>query len=285
MNDKALTVKQRNALFDDMADITKSVANEGFEKMQKGYKADLLVRHALGELIDKIFNAKNLDDAGIKEELNKLANYWGQNITAIYDLRNVALAFTREFLVEQVQECMSNGNYLTWTHFKELQKVKEAKRISVLNKVRQHSWSAKELALELQGSGNNEHPRSGGRNPTIPKTPTGMLQKIFTTAQHTDNYLAAVLEPMENMKETLDDSSVDSKFVENLGETMICIQSTIENCKKAYDSLLSIQDKVSYLTTTSSLAAKSNKDEVEPVAQEKRRGRPPKIKVTEEQEF
>ena len=124
-----LTVKQRTALFNDMDPVTQQVATSGIEKLQKGFKADLLVRYDVGELINKIFAANHLDDAQKKDEINKLASYWGQPSMALYDLRNVALAFTRAFLAEQVDESMANGASLTWSHFRELQKIKESKQI------------------------------------------------------------------------------------------------------------------------------------------------------------
>lgn len=292
MSDKAMTVKQRSALFEDMADVTKTVATEGFEKMQKGYKADLLVRHALGELINKIFNSKDLDEAAAKEEVNKLAQYWGQSYLSLYDLRNVALAFTREFLAEEVQKSMSNGNYLTWTHFKELQKVKESKRIAVLNKVRQNSWSANELALELRGSGSVQNSKSGGRNPTVPKTPIGMLQKIFATVQHADNYLTVIQEPFNAMQTNVDEESIDLRFIENLETTLSKLDSTIENCQKTMTSLLSLKDKADKVieartaSETGTLIAAKNKkeDEVENEVSKPKRGRPPKAKHEEPQD-
>ncbi len=278
-----LTVKQRNALFEDMDPITKQVAMSGIEKLQKGFKADLLVRYDVGELINKIFTANHLDDNQKKEELNKLADYWGQTSLSLYDLRNVAIAFTRQFLVEQVEEGMSNGNYLTWSHFRELQKVKETKRLGILKKVRQNNLSAKELALELQGNRENTHMRGGGRNPGIPKTPIAMLQKLFTTVQQTDNYLVALQEPLETLFSQEDsEASVDNKLIENIATTMERVDMTIENLQKTRSHLDAVRSKAMHLSEHTAMAAKKSGDSPEESeAPKRKRGRPKKENAEE----
>lgn len=266
-----LTVQNRNVLFERMDQITKQVAMAGIEKMQKGSKADLLVRYDVGELINKIFAAAHLTDEQKDDEMTKLALYWGQPIPSLYDLRNVATSFTRQFLAEQVEEALGNGTYLTWSHFRELQKVKESKRLSVLKKVRQISLSAKELALELQGRGENQHNRSGGRSPVVPKTPIAMLQKLFTTVQQADNYLLAVQEPLDAL--FAQDEPVDAKFIENIVTTLERVDMTIENLQKTKEQLSAVRMRAmpSEVPESKKLAAKRNVAEEAP---KRKRGRP-----------
>lgn len=234
--------EDREAIFSEMDPTTQAIALEVGKKLQVGFQVALLVQHDIGTSVLNLLNQEHLNEAQKKTEIRKLAAYWNlPTLTpaTIYDLSNVSAAFTRDFVKAQVEEKMSNGGYLTWNHFKELQKVGSEKRqLALLKQVRRECLSANELALELQGNKEAEVKRSGGRKPKLPRTPVAMLQKIYTTIQLADNYLEAVAEPLDGMFMEMPPQDVSEQFVSN-------IKNTMERIGKTKNQLISTMEKLS----------------------------------------
>jgi hypothetical protein len=234
--------EDREAIFSEMDPTTQAIALEVGKKLQVGFQVALLVQHDIGTNVLNLLNQEHLNEAQKKTEIRKLAAYWNlPTLTpaTIYDLSNVSAAFTRDFVKAQVEEKMSNGGYLTWNHFKELQKVSSEKRqLALLKQVRRECLSANELALELQGNKEAEVKRSGGRKPKLPRTPVAMLQKIYTTIQLADNYLEAVAEPLDGMFMEMPPQEVSEQFVSN-------IKNTMERIGKTKNQLISTMEKLS----------------------------------------
>jgi hypothetical protein len=268
-----LTVQSREVIFEDMDKVTQEAATEGAKKLQLGQQVTLLIFYDLGTIVNRVFDAEHLNETQRKQELKKLALYWNQQnlgSSALYDLRNVAATFDREFVKAQFTERLANGNSLTWSHFKELQKVDEKRQLSILKQVRRHSWSANELALELQGNKAAEVKRTGGRKPTMPKTPNAMLQKLFTSIQQSDNYLQAVGEPLESIFMEMAPSDVNQQFVDNIDntlgrlvETQAHIKETEKRLKKVRTRAVSVLKQADTGTTTKTTAAAKSAPETE----------------------
>jgi len=248
-----LSTQQREMIFQDMDHVTQAAAEAGIGKIKTGAAVSVLVAYDLGTIVDSVYAADHLDEKQKKEEISKLAAYWNQpnlNRQSLYDLRNVSSTFEREFIKAQVEERMSNGNYLTWSHFKELQKIGGEKRqLSTLKKIRQHCWSANELALELQGRKEAEVKRTGGRKPTLPKTPNGMLQKLFTSVQQADNYISAVTEPVQSLFMELTAEEYDEQFVENIDNTLARMQEASEHMQQVGKALQQVKERAVTLST------------------------------------
>ena len=242
-----LTVQEREIIFEEMSEITQHAATEGMKKLKAGVQVSVLIPYDLGTIINTVLEAEHLNDSQKKDELRKLAVYWNQpnmTLTTLYDLRNVAISFDRDFINAQVQEPMVNGNYITWSHFKELQKIgNETKQLTILNKVRQQSWSSNELAFEMQGKKQNQVKRSGGRKPTLPKTATGMLQKLYTTVQQADNFIDAVTEPLTTTFMEIPPDAVDEVFVGSLEDTQTKLDTLAERIKTTKKYLSKIQKR------------------------------------------
>lgn len=221
----AMTVASRDELLEDMAEVTRNAAIEGGKKLQAGHQVAVMISYDLGTIINSVYNAEELDDSRKRQEIKKLAAYWNQpNLgpTTLYDLRNVAIAFTRDFVKAQIDEKMTDGGCLTWSHFKELQKTNSEKRqLALLKQIRKNCWSANELAMELQGKKEAEIKRGGGRPPTLPKTPNAMLQKLFSSVQLTDNYLSAVSDPLDGIFMEMSPDDVDSIFLDNIDAALV----------------------------------------------------------------
>lgn len=239
----SLTPRARQEVYKGMDRVTQEAALEGTKKLQAGFQIALLVQYDLGVLVNLVFEAAHLNETQRRQEIRQLSVYWSQpalSTATLYDLRNVATAFTREFVKAQWEERLSNGQYLTWSHFKELQKISlEKRQLSILKQVRQHGWSANELALELQGKQEAAVKRSGGRKPMLPKTPVAMLQKIFTTVQLADNYLTAMIEPLGGIFLEMAPAELGEQFVSNIDNTLqrmedlqIRLQGTVQQLRK-----------------------------------------------------
>jgi hypothetical protein len=266
-----LTIKAREVIFNEMAPVTREVALEGLNRLQTGYQIALLVQYDLGTLVNTIYSDESLSEDQRRHEIRRLADYWNQprlQPSTLYDLRNVAAAFDRDFIKAQVEERMSNGNYLTWSHFKELQKVGSEKRqLSLLKKIRQHCWSSKELALELQGKKESEIQRTGGRKPGLPKTPNAMLQKIFTSVQQTDNYLEAMSEPLDGIFMEMAPQEVDARFVESLDNTLERLNVMEKHLDQTRTKLQKVRTRATMVmgSPESVLTLAAKKSVVEPV--------------------
>lgn len=277
----AMTAQQRDVIFEDMDKVTQKAAAAGVKKLQAGFQVAVLIQYDLGEIVNSVYEAEHLNETERKNEIKKLASYWNQpslNSSTLYDLRNVSAAFDREFVKLQVEERLASGAYLTWSHFKELQKVKsESKQLAILKKVRQHSWSANELALELQGRKEAAVKRAGGRKPTLPKTPNAMVQKLFTTVQQADNYVTAIVEPLGGLLE-MSSSDFDDQFIENVTNTLTRISETTQHfsetekqLKKVLKRAKRVLEEAGESTTTDD---SDFEEEAAPVETPKRRGRP-----------
>lgn len=262
-----LTKKQREVIFKDMDAVTQEVALSGQKTFLQGMQVAALLAHDLGTLVNNVFTAEHLNETQRKQEIQKLAAFWNQadiNPTKLYDLRNVAVAFSRSFLQEQVEEPMSDGNYLTWSHFRELQKVNgEKKQLAILKKIRRNSWSANELSLELSSKGAVAVKRSGGRKPGLPKTPHGMLHKLFLTVGHAKNYLEAVTVPLEGNFLEMSADEVDDKFLENVDETLERLSQTHEEIASTVKRLQKVKERT--ITVLNNREEGESSRSVEPV--------------------
>jgi len=242
-----MSVKQREVVFSDMDEVTQEAAKDGVQKLQAGCQVALLISYDLGAIVNRIFTAEHLNEAQQKQEVKKLAAYWNQpslGPTTLYDLRNVADAFERNFIKEQSEERLSNGGYLSWSHFKELQKVSTEKRqLTLLKQIRRHSWSANELALELQGKKDADVKRSGGRKPALPKTPNAMLQKLFASIQQSDNYVQAVSEPLGGIFMEMPAGDVDDQFVDNIDTALARMDEAAVHLKETGQKLKAVKKR------------------------------------------
>jgi len=242
-----LAAKQREVIFDDMDAVTQDVALEGQRTFVQGMQVAAVLAWDIGALVDQVYSAEHFNEAQRKREVKKLAAYWNQpemSPTKLYDLRNVAVTFDREFLQSQVEEPLSNGGYLSWSHFKELQKVGNEKRqLAILKKVRKGSWSSNELSLELASKGESAIKRSGGRKPTLPKTPNAMLQKLYNTVGQSNNYISALAAPLQGIFLEMPAEEVDEQFLESIDETLERIKDTSAQMKTAAAQLKKVRQR------------------------------------------
>jgi hypothetical protein len=228
------TEKQRDKILASMSEKTRTLAIEGGEKLKRLHSAGVLLFYELGERINDICTDETLDES---TEVTKLAQYWGiDNTNKLYEMRNAALTFTKEFLVQQIREPLSNGQTLTFEHFKALRRVSSEKdRASLLKQTRKLGWTANELAAEIRGKGITTTKRTGGRNPAIPATVIQIVQKGYSQTQQLGRYLDAVAEPLVDHFNELPADKADDALVSKIDETV----EQLEETRGRIDSFLS----------------------------------------------
>jgi len=262
-----LDMKAREIIFKEMDPVTQVAAEQGVAKVGLGQKAAIMVLYDLGLLVDSVLKTTHLSEAQKAQEIKKLSAYWGQaewDSSTLYNLRNVSVAFDRDFLKDQMEERMTNGRYLSWSHFKELQKLPVKAQMAKLKQIRQHCWSAKELAQDIQGRQESEIRRTGGRKPALPKTPTAMLQKIFTSVQMTDNYLMAISEPLGGLFLEMSPQDLNEQFVEHIDSTLARMAETQKHITETTESLEKVRTRAQSVLQQGSkaVAAKRSPDAV-----------------------
>jgi hypothetical protein len=175
------------------------IVAQGLEVLSKGNKTTVLCQYRIGSLLLQVEKHAAAND--VDAVISTIAAEWGvdpKRLSRLYAARNVAAAFSLSFVREQLEQPLKCGNYLTWAHFLNLQKVQdEAKVQLLLQEVRENSLTAKELALQLAGEAAVK--RAGGRRPAVPASPRAMLRKVTLSTQHTTNYLSSVITPLDEL--------------------------------------------------------------------------------------
>lgn len=255
--------KKKQELLESMNAVTKDVAAKIESKVLAAGKVGVLLFHDIGSLIDLLYKSEDLDEAAKRAEMTKLANYLGKDgfsLTQLTDYRNVALAFPREYLIKQVEQPMSNGKLLTFSHFHALQKISnESKREALLAKVRKQSLSARELSVEMASKGEADLKRNGGRKPGIPKSPNAMLQKLINSTQQTDNYLHEMLNPFLVAVDEIDEENFDNAFVENLDTALTRLEETEKTLHETREKLKKARSRAGKKAEPVATAAKKSK--------------------------
>lgn len=258
-----LITKKKQELLDSMTGITKDIAAKIEQKMMSAGKVGVMLYHDIGSLIDLIYKSEDLADSAKRSEMQKLADYFGKdsfNLTQLTDYRNVAIAFTREYLVQQVEQPMSDGRLLTFSHFHQLQKVSnESRREALLAKVRKQSLSARDLQAEIASKGEAEIKRNGGRKPGIPKSPNAMLQKLINSTQQTGNYLQEMLEPFVAAVNEIEADAFDDAFLQNIDDALAKIEETEKQLKSTGEKLKKTKAKAAKKAAPVATAAKKSK--------------------------
>ncbi len=235
-DDKTVTViPSKDQLFENMLPETQAAAELGAKKLAGVQGVVVLVQYDIGTQVAKLLGSnrlKGLDREAVQEQMDMLGLFlYGKpaRSTNLYDLRNVAVSFTRAFVKEQIGVPMADGSYLTWSHFKELQKIATdtdtgvASQLKVLTATRDNSWSANELRDQIKGTGAAKINRSGGRKPSVPKTLSAMLRKLSNLGNQTSNYIGEIRTEDSNTfldeLESLPLQDVTEKFAENIENT------------------------------------------------------------------
>jgi hypothetical protein len=242
-----LTTKKRADLIAKMHETTRKVATTCAEKLAAASKIGAVVYYDMGAAIKEIYDSASISADDKQKELKKLSAYLGKDfsLTMLANLKNVATVFTREKIVGYLESPMENGKYLTWSHFYELQKISnEGRREKLIQSALKNSWSAKDLALELTSNQESDIKRSGGRKPSVPKSPNAMLQKLINSTQSTANYVDIITDPLTAALGEMDLAEADPAFVGNLDAALQQVEETTQRLSETKAQLLKWQKKI-----------------------------------------
>lgn len=209
---EVLGPKQRQAMARRLSPAGQRVVEEGATIFARFSGSMLYYQLKIGQLLHGYNSDPDLTPDQKADELASIALIWNQpkfEHRCLYDFINVAEAFSIDELVElellirpdsksmpQARQ-MSNGQYVTWSHLVELQKIDEKRRKGLIQKMLKNSWSANELRLNVQGERLAVNHRAGGRLPGVPKNPVALVRKLQLTVQHSRRYMDAVAQPLE----------------------------------------------------------------------------------------
>lgn len=234
---RALSASDRENLFEDMHPLTQKVVQKFSDKALVGNAAMVLIRYDMGEVINEIRHSDELTDEEKTQELKKVAAYCNQESlspSVLSDLGRVAETFDRNFIKEEVNKALSDGRFLQFSHFKELQKISsEKKRLALLDKVRKNSWSASQLSAEMQANDDVENTKFGGRKPAIPSSPNTAIHKLFSSVMKAGKYVDTLAVPLSGDFLSLDSDDISPKLISTVETTKECLEDTIDKFDEA----------------------------------------------------
>lgn len=233
---KSMT-KERREAFELLSPSAQRVALKVQDCVRVGYTAAVLVQYDMGIAICDILDDEEMTSAEKKTELKKLASFINQpkfNASALIDIANTSATFDRDFIKDQISRPMANGRFLTWTHFRELQRVESEKaRTKYLEDVRKNCWSCSQLALELSADKDTaETSNITGRTPDIPKTPKSAVKKLQNVLVKANNYIETLQETLTSDYMKLKAEDVDDKLIDIVSETAQEIEDAKDNLKE-----------------------------------------------------
>lgn len=177
----------------------RQIVEQGKEVLNKGNKTSVLMQHRIGTLLLQV--EKHVSAGEVNDVIKEISQEWGvgrKNLNKLYQAKNVAQMFSLTAIREQIEQPLSNGSFLSWSHFVELQKLHDQKKIDeFLENCREGSLTSKDLKLRVSGEAKNQ--RSGGRRPSVPTSPRAMIRKVTLSTQQTSNYLSSVMSPLDEL--------------------------------------------------------------------------------------
>lgn len=228
--------KNRLQAYKAMTPATQELAKQFEEKLGHGAMAVVTMQYNIGSQIAHITKPENEEQYGSKA-VPLLADYLNisQGATTLYNLRNFAMKFDKDFVKEWSLKPMASGNYLTLHHWLQVMKIKDEDKITkVLKKTLVESWSASDLEKEIRsgGAGKQTNTRGGGRNPKMPTSPIAGLQKTFSMLQKFNRFEEAAEESIFGAIEELEPDKVSDALLERITEVQGQAETTIEKAKE-----------------------------------------------------
>jgi hypothetical protein len=197
-----------------MTDDLQQVALDFENKLKKRARMQCLVEWDMGSKVREIIEEEAHYGSNAVQQL---ADYLGKQATTVYNWRNFAEAFDRQFVDTTSAEPMSNGEYLDTKHFYVMMKVTDGRKQRKLwNQVKQLSWSANQLEAEVGATAETKNDRSGGRKPQRPVSPSAGLESIRKDAQKVENLIPMICEASCDEIDEMSPDAVDEMLFEAL---------------------------------------------------------------------
>jgi hypothetical protein len=132
---------RRYRAYSEMLPPTQKVAKIVEDKLRKINRGCLLIAHDIGALMDKVIKNEGVYGTSAEKEIARFTGLRGGHYR-LYDLRKVAVAFSREALEEEAVTPMANGAYLDLDYFVEVSELPSpAARQELLDRIRSECLS------------------------------------------------------------------------------------------------------------------------------------------------
>jgi hypothetical protein len=206
--------KKRLALLKEMTPGLQAVVKDFEDKNIKAATGPVMIYFDKGARLKKIIEQEATYGSNAVEQL---AAYFGKTTKYIYDCRNFAQEWDKEFLKAQLAQPMSDGNLLHFDHFRHLTRVKSTKdQELLLRRVRTECLSTNALDEEISAKFITKNVRSGGRKPVTPSTPHAGLQKAFSQGQQLERYIDVMKSGVFEKIGAMASEKVDDKLLERI---------------------------------------------------------------------
>lgn len=227
-----LTASDREAIMASMTPATKKVAKQIDLLRAKSFQIELLIKYDIGKAIGEILTEVQAADTDVSmlREIKLLADYFGETMSSIYDHRNIAATFKKDFIEKNLERALPDGRRLTWSHLREIQKIQDKdQRKLAWNQIFSEGLSSKQLANRSKSEGTSSTGRKGGsgRNVKMPKKPNEIVQRTLSTIKTATKFLTALEGPMSDSGKLMKISKKDCtpRYVQKLEETAISIKT------------------------------------------------------------
>jgi hypothetical protein len=253
--------KKRAELLSAMPSALQDIAKEMDKRLAKGASGVVLIKYDLGAMIHQV-----VEDEGSygSKAVEKLAAYLGERATTLYNLRDFAASFDREYVEEWTKKPMADGGYMTESHWMSLRQVaKVSDRERLLKQTLSKSYSANELETEIRsGAVKTKNVRSGGRRPSKPTSPLAGLHKFNGLAISLFNYGETVEETVFEQIDDISSDNVSPALLEKLKTT----KDTTEKLRERLDE--NIEHLELNIERVETILDKKEAEEAEKAAQE-----------------
>lgn len=232
--------KARMGIFKKMTEATQAIARDFEDKLSKGVASQVKINYDIGARVAEIADGdESVYGQSAVKQLAEYLNVDGGE-QGLYNRMNFARAFEREYVVEQSQIPMANGNYLTLYHWLQLMKIEdEDKREKMIDKTRKNNWSGNDLEKEIRSgaAGNTKHARQGGRKPKSPTSPIAGLQKTFEIGNKFFRWFDVAEKSTFDALDEISADKVDDKLLEKT-------EATLEMITKAAGAANEMKEKL-----------------------------------------
>ena len=231
----------RDSAWTEMNEELRKVAVKMDKQLGEAIRDEALRRYDDGVVIARLHSQKAKYGSNAIE---LLAKYFGVTPNTLYNYMEVSQAFTRDFIVSQLDRPLRNGVRLEFSHFVQFARVQadEQRRI-VMDQTREESLSVRALEQEISGLLQTAAvKRPTGRPPNTPKSPRAALQRCYQLSKQLKNYAAVMPDsafvPIQEMPpDQVDESllhNIDNAYneLESLIDELDQLQSYLDDAKR-----------------------------------------------------
>jgi len=209
--------EKRKALLAEMSPELRLVVKDFEEKDMAAAVGPVMIAYDKGARIKRIIEQEAKFGTNAVEQL---AAYFGVSATKFYELRNFASEWDKNFLKAELKKPMSNGDLLSYDHFRNLVRIKSSRdQTKLLRQVRLESMSSNSLSELISAQYEKKTTRSGGRKPLTPSTPAAALQKAFSQSQQLSRYIDTMADGVFTKISEMAADAMDEKLLDRLHQT------------------------------------------------------------------